>query len=277
MTLSVVLPVYHGDNASYLRSALESVFFGQTVKPDEVVVVVDGPIKIDLNEVIENFRSNMEEGKVNVIFLDRNQGLAHALNVGINAAKGDLIARMDADDLSLGHRFELQIEQFSIDENLAILGGAIEVFTGNDDKKIVYKYPSSTKEMLKYIYRQSPFAHPTVMFRRTLLLNHLYSESKHHLYNEDLELWGRLIKARLVMKNLDVPILAFRISDSFFDRRSLAKATGELRLYFRLIRELHGINLRMFNVALCRFYFRFLPIGIVRLGYKVRNNFLKGN
>jgi glycosyltransferase involved in cell wall biosynthesis len=277
MTLTVVLPVYNGDNASYLRSALESIYFGQTRKPDEVVVVVDGPINIDLKGVIEEFRCTLEEDKVIVIFIEKNQGLAHALNVGIKAAKGDLIARMDADDLSLGRRFELQIEQFSIDENLAILGGAIEVFTANDETKIVYSYPPNAKEMLRYIYRQSPFAHPTVMFRRALILDLLYSESKHHLYNEDLELWGRLIKAGYVMKNLDIPILAFRISDGFFDRRSLAKATGELRLYFGLIRELHGFNVNMYVVAFARFLLRLLPVGIVRYAYKRRNKFLKAN
>lgn len=116
---SVLMSVYHRDNAVYLKEALNSIF-DQSILPTEIILVKDGLLSQELNSVIDYFVEKYSSVKI-VELLD-NQGLGRALNEGLKYCSCDLIARMDADDISKFKRFEKQIEMFERYPKLDIVG-----------------------------------------------------------------------------------------------------------------------------------------------------------
>lgn len=107
---SVAMCVYGKDNPAWFEEALASVTVNQTVKPDEVVLVVDGPVPEEIWHVIRKYEKILGGG-LRVINLKTNQGLGKALRVAVAAARNEIIARMDSDDLSLPERFEVQLRR----------------------------------------------------------------------------------------------------------------------------------------------------------------------
>ena len=121
MTYSVLMSVYKNDNPAFLKLALESIYDNQTRKPDEIVVVFDGPIPDELSEVLNNFRI----GKESVVFYypqEINRGLGEALRIGSEKCTGDYILRMDSDDISDPERFVKQIAYVEAHPEIDALG-----------------------------------------------------------------------------------------------------------------------------------------------------------
>ncbi|MCI8726262.1 MAG: glycosyltransferase [Hungatella sp.] len=107
---SVAMSVYKKDNAKWFDDALASVTINQTVRPDEVVLVVDGPVPVEIQQVIYKYECILREG-MRTIYLKENQGLGKALGTAVNAARNEIIARMDSDDLAVANRFEIQLKK----------------------------------------------------------------------------------------------------------------------------------------------------------------------
>ena len=108
-SFSVLMSVYYKEQALYLKEALDSIWLNQILKPDQIVLVEDGPLTPELYEVIDEFQK--EVGNVlTLVKNETNQGLAKALNKGIGFIRTDLIARMDSDDISDKRRFVYEIE-----------------------------------------------------------------------------------------------------------------------------------------------------------------------
>lgn len=110
MEYSVLMTVYEKDNPEYFQMALLSMI-KQTKKPDELVLVKDGPIPEEIQRVIDKVDSQYPDIIVQ-IQLRQNVGLGAALNEGLKVCKNELVARMDSDDLSLPMRCEKQIAEF---------------------------------------------------------------------------------------------------------------------------------------------------------------------
>ena len=105
---SVSMCVYGGDNARWFETAIESVL-NQTLVPNEIVLVVDGPVPDDLDGVIRKFE---ESELFKVIRLETNQGHGIARKTGLDNCTNELVAIMDADDICAPTRFEKQIKAF---------------------------------------------------------------------------------------------------------------------------------------------------------------------
>ena len=116
---SVAMCVYGGDNAEWFQVAVNSVL-NQIVPPDEVVLVVDGPVPDTLGSVICGYEQ-MPQFKV--IRLAENQGHGNARRISLENCTYDLVALMDADDISVPERFEKQLAWFAQDETLSVVGG----------------------------------------------------------------------------------------------------------------------------------------------------------
>ena len=108
MKYSVLMSVYKNDEAEYLKDALVSIYEQQTVKPDEIVVVFDGPLTDELYAVLDEFAQDKKD-IVKYYPQSENRGLGEALRIGTDYCTGDYIFRMDSDDISLPCRFEKQI------------------------------------------------------------------------------------------------------------------------------------------------------------------------
>lgn len=107
---SVAMCVYEKDNAEWFDEALASVTIHQTVKPDEIVLVVDGPVPQSIQAVIDKY-SKIFGGGLNLIYLKKNQGFGNALKVAVENSHNEIIARMDSDDIAVLDRFRRQLEK----------------------------------------------------------------------------------------------------------------------------------------------------------------------
>lgn len=211
---SVLMAVYRKDNPKYFAIALDSMI-NQTVPPDEIVVVKDGPITEELQAVIDE---RMGKVKINEVSLAENHGLGYALNEGVRACRNELIARMDADDYSLPNRCELQLTEFVKNPALDIIGCSVKEFAG-DMSNIVgeRKVPLTNDAIYKFEKTRDSFNHPTVIFKKSTIERvGGYSDYKK---NQDSDLWIRMMKANAVCMNLGEALVYFRFDEDTYQRR----------------------------------------------------------
>ena len=220
-TLSVVLPLYYRNEAVQLKAALHSIFM-QTRLPEEVLVVADGPLPVQLEQVVDSFvlrakRLNLPI-KVNYQKFEQNEGLGEAMRKAALVAKGDFIARMDADDICLPDRFEKQMKCFENDGNLSVVGGQIAEFDG-DVKNIIGKriVPLEHKEIVNYMKSRNGMNHVTTILKKKDLID---SGNYQPLeWFEDYCLWVRMIQHGCKFKNISDDVVLVRAGKAQADRR----------------------------------------------------------
>lgn len=211
---SVSMCVYGGDNSEWFQTAVESIL-NQSLKPDEVVLVVDGPIPDELNEIVKIYERNPI---FNVIRLEKNQGHGNARRMGLDNCKNELVAIMDADDISKSDRFEKQIEEFKKNQSLDIVGGNITEFI-DDEKNIVAEriVPADDAEIKAYMKKRCPMNLVSVMFKKTSVESvggfiDWYCE-------EDYYLWLRMALAEMRFANVSDILVNVRVGKDMYKRR----------------------------------------------------------
>ncbi len=263
--LSVLLPVWAGDDADHLATAFRSVTDAQTRLPDQVVIVRDGPVGADLQARIDELVAGATV-PVDVVALERNVGLGPALDAGLQACRYELVARMDADDISLPHRFATQLP--IMESGIDLLGsGLLEFGTDVDDVVGTRTPPVEPADIRARARFASPFNHPTVVYRRELVL--AVGGYTDFALMEDYLLWAKLIMAGARVGNVAEPLVAYRVGAGAYARRGgWAQLRAELALQWRL-RGLGfttpGQSLR--NVAV-RGGYRLVPERLRRQAYR---------
>lgn len=268
------MSTYYKEKPKYLDMALQSVWDDQTRKPEQIVLVEDGPLNDELYGVISKWKERIPE-VLTVIANSQNRGLAAALNDGISACKGDLIARMDSDDISMPRRFELQEKFMAEHKDIDILGGSMLEFNDSHTLHNIRNYPLDCKYIYKNIAKGSPVAHPSVMFRKRFFDEGFRYSSKYYVC-EDITLWFDALKAQKRICNIPEMILRFRRNDSTLKRRGRKKAWAEFRAYCNGIRNLYGIFSFQYIYPILRLAFRLMPQHIIEIIYnsKLRNRML---
>ena len=227
---SVAMCVYGGDSADWFRAAAKSIL-NQTVPPDEVVLVVDGPVPDELRAVIGSFKNELK-----IIWLSENQGHGNARRESLRHCTHELVALMDADDLSLPDRFEKQLEKFAKEPELDIVGGNIAEFIDSPEnivgKRLV---PQQDADIKTYMKTRCPMNQVTVMLRKQSLEQaggyiDWYCE-------EDYYLWLRMYLQGMRFANLPDTLVHVRVGKEMYSRR------GGLK-YFRSEAKLQNYMLR---------------------------------
>jgi len=212
---TVLLSIYNKDNPKYLSLALNSIWDEQTVKPNEIVIVKDGILSSDLNEIIDNFAQN---APVKFVSLKKNSGLGIALNIGLNLCSNDLIARMDADDISKPNRFEEQLAVFNKYPDLDVVGAAVDEFITSPSNIVsTRRLPTTNDEILNFARKKNPINHPVVVFKKKAVL--AAGGYKAFPLFEDYYLWGRMLVNGAKFYNCSESLLFFRFSENTFIRR----------------------------------------------------------
>ena len=212
---SVSISVYKNDDPSHFKSAIESVY-KQTLKPDEVVLVVDGPVNDEISKIIHNFKKTNPNFKV--IWLKENLGHAGARRVGLENCSNEIIALMDSDDLSEKDRFEKQIKVLLKNKNISVVGGQIEEFDDDKNKIIGNRFvPLEDKDIKEYMKYRCPMNQVTVMFRKQDVLKAGGYLDWHN--NEDYYLWIRMVLANQKFRNLNDVLVRVRVNDNMYKRR----------------------------------------------------------
>lgn len=213
---SVAISVYKSDDPKFFDRALFSITEMQTIKPDEIVLVVDGPVCEELNRVIEKYERLYSI--FHIIRLEKNGGLGNALKIAVESSKYDLIARMDSDDVSLPTRFEQQLRYFEEHPEVDIVGGDITEFIG-DESNIVGKrvVPKSNEEIREYMRRRCAFNHMSVMYKRNAVQG--AGGYQDWFCNEDYYLWIRMWLNHAVFANTGSILVNVRVGKEMYQRR----------------------------------------------------------
>lgn len=213
---SVLMSLYINEKAEYFDACMKSIL-GQTVLPKEIVIVKDGKISKEVEEILQKYNKGYP-GLLNIVSYEKNHGLGYALNKGINACGYELIARMDTDDLARKDRFGKQIKEFQEDPALDICGSNINEFEDEPEHIVAQRnVPLTDKEIKKYQKRRDAFNHMTVMYKKSAVLEAGNYQSC--LLMEDTYLWVRMIQNGVKCKNIEEPLVYVRIGKEMYGRR----------------------------------------------------------
>lgn len=269
MNFSVLLSVYYKENPLFLEQSLESVF-SQTLLPKEVVLVKDGPLTSELNQVIVKFQKQYPCLKI--IELNENKGLGYALNEGLKYCSYDWVARMDTDDICYSNRFE---EQFSLIQEypqVSFVGSLISEFEDTIDNIVSYRVlPEKHEDILLYAKTRCPLNHPTVIFRKQAVLD----LGGYGHFPEDYHLWVRALMNGYKFYNVQKPLLYFRVNlDTIRRRGGLSYAKIEIKHQREFYKMGFLTYLEYIKNSFVRSFVRLMPL---YLRYKVYFKFLRSN
>jgi len=226
---SVLMAVTNGDNCKHFSKAISSIWHQQTIRPDQIVLIQDGPLDDQLQAEIDTWTTNLN-GTLQPITSPVQKGLAHALNIGLSECKNEIIFRMDADDISISNRFEKQLEWLDMHPKIDVLGAYIEEFEEINHKNlIIRKVPTSHKEIINFSQSRNPISHPVVAFKKSSVLA-VGGYPEH--YPEDYFLWIKMLQAGFTFENLPIVLLSMRTDKYFLDRRGIKMLLGEIQIYF---------------------------------------------
>jgi len=203
---SVLMSLYHKENPNYLRMSLESTFT-QTVKPNQVVLVIDGPIGKELQAVVDSFSINYPT--LDVYPQEKNRGLSTALNLGLEKCKYEIVFRMDTDDICYSNRFERVLIEYEKQPDLELVGSFATMIDENGTEIKGMSAPVTQEDIYKKVWT-CPFIHPTVSFKKSALLSVGSYNPNSGPRQDDYELWFRCVENRLKCKNIEEPLLYYR-------------------------------------------------------------------
>lgn len=215
--ISVILPVYNGER--FLREAIESIL-NQTFKDFELILVNDGSTDRS-EEIMKSYQDHR------IVRLDNgeNLGLSKSYNRAIERARGEYIARMDADDVSDPKRLERQLSFLKRHPHVDIVGSGI-VFIDENGQSRGQKHPQEDHALIKFSSLFStPMMHPTIMGKTSVFKTYHYNEGLHN--SEDYELWSRLLfESKTHFANIWEQLLKYRVfPHSFTQTLNLDKRT----------------------------------------------------
>lgn len=265
LPFSLLLPVYAGDRADFLRRAFVSSVHEQTLRPDDVVVVQDGPLPDSLSRLCDELAADSPV-PVNLVRLERNVGLGPALDHGLEACIHDVVARMDADDISRPQRFELQLPLIA--DGADIVGSALMEFVDDVDDVVQVRVPPLNADWIRSAVRfRDPFNHPTVVYRRSMVQK--VGGYQDLPLMEDYLLFARMLAEGAVPANVAEPLVYYRIGAGAYARRGgTALLRSEWALQRRFL-ELGITNRVEFarNIAV-RGGYRLVPEPLRRVAYR---------
>ena len=263
---SVLMSLYIKEKPEYLRLAVDSMQ-NQTVKPDEIVIVEDGPLTDELYAVLDEYGD-----KITRIRNEKNLGLGLALNVGLKACRNELVARMDTDDISKPERCEKQLKRFEERPELAIVGTWVDEFTVSPEQVVSTRaVPTDSDAIYDFAKKRSAFNHPAVMYRKSAVLAQGgYSDLRR---NQDVDLFGRMLYAGCKAENVGEALLWFRSNDDLAKRRKSWENTWS---YIDTVRRFWKMGYSSFGdyamIAVAQTGMYLMPVKVQHWVYK---NFLR--
>lgn len=267
MEYSILQSVYFNDRPEYIEQALKSLSL-QTIQSKHIVLVRDGKIKPETQEIIEKWKDILP---IEFVGYDDNRGLSFALNYGLKYCNTELIGRMDSDDICYNDRFERQLEYFKKNQ-VSLLSGWIDEFL-TDPYEIVStrKVPANHNDIVAFLKKRNAFNHMAVMFRKSDVL--AVGGYANVPYFEDYDLWIRLVQSGFIVANIQQSLVKARIGNNMIGRRhGFAYAKHELNF---LKRQRNNGFLRYteyIKLILCRVPVRFMPRVLLHLVYKLLRN-----
>ncbi len=257
--VSILMSIYYKEKAEYFRKSLDSIL-EQTYLPDEIVLVKDGPLAEELEEVIQGYKNKIN---MKIVSLKRNIGLGLALREGVLNCSNEIIIRMDTDDIMHPKKIFEQIKIFTEKKDLILVG--TNGYDFNKDKNDIISeriLPEKNKEILKFSKRRCPFIHAGIGFKKSYAIK--VGNYQNCFWFEDYDLFLRMLKIGEGY-NIQENLLYIRSDFDFYGRR------GGI-LYIK--NEIKALT-RFYKKGYMNIYYYLTNI-IIRLGVRICGNKLRG-
>lgn len=212
---SFLASIYCGESPENLREALDSMV-GQTIKPDEIVIIKDGHLTPQLEWVFDHY-CRLYPNLFRIIAREKNEGLGVTLQAGVLECRNEWIARMDTDDICAPNRIEIQLEILKQHPDLDMIASVYYEYDNNISRRVVRITPESHEELLKYAHTRNPFGHDSMLLRKSMILKAGNYQPSNRF--EDYDLWIRMFQAGAKAYNIQVPLLYVRGNEDFYARR----------------------------------------------------------
>jgi glycosyltransferase involved in cell wall biosynthesis len=226
----------------YLEASIQSLL-DQTYVNIEIIFICNGDKSNDIcNYLLEKFKDQRLK-----IFKTPIRQLAYSLNLGLSLSKGNVVARMDSDDISVPERLQMQYE-YLINNNMDLVGSFLELINTDDNFIGRRKYPIGDS-IVKKIYLTNPFAHNTIVCYKNVLIN-----NRGYLggFNtEDYDMWLRLKVMNIRWDNLPLYLVKYRVHNQSSQRSILSYAEASSHIYREFL--LHP-SLRKFYFLVISFF-----------------------
>jgi len=266
------MSIYRKESPDHFDRAMHSVWSDQTIKPNEIVLVQDGPLPDILLDQIVTWKDKLGH-VLNCIELPENVGTGKAKNIGIKACSHELIAVMDTDDISLPERFEKQLSLFESDDSIDVCGAWVGEFEEDENLIVAHRRtPEQHEQIVAFAKSRSPVNHPTAMYRKSSVLSAgNYSEWRS---SQDFNLFVRLIIDGAKLHNIQEPLVNMRMGNGQLETRrgGLKQALLEASVQ----KEFYQMGfLSLFELArnvVIGFSIRMLPRALIKLFYKLLRN-----
>lgn len=227
MTLSVLISVYKDEVPEFFDRAFQSIWDDQVRKPDEIILVKDGPLITDLDLIIDKWKQRLG-GVLKTVNLPENVGLGAALNEGLKYCEYELVARMDTDDISMPQRFRQQIEFFKTNPDIDILSSwAVEI---DKDQEVLRTrtVPETHDEIIDLLWA-IPVIHPAAMFKKNAIIA-AGSYEKQNRRRQDYDLWFRSAFYGLKFANIQEPLIYYRFTNEYFKKNNFQTAIKQTKI-----------------------------------------------
>lgn len=263
---SVLISVYQNDKPEFVKTAIDSML-NQTLKPVQMVIVIDGEITTQLRLLIDLYSKKFTKS-FNIIKNKNNLGLGLALNEGLKYIKTDYIIRMDSDDYSHPYRAEKLLSYMNQNPEINILGSYIGEFISNRNQiERIIKYPLFKNHLDAYNYYRDFIGHASVCIKTELLKS--VNGYKDLLFFEDTYLWLRLAKMKNNFHSIQEVLYLARIGDGFYERRSgFDYFKMELNAFKVFKNENLISNFSFYSNIFLRLIIRILPISFLKYVYQ---------
>lgn len=269
--IAVILPVYKKDKVEYIHQSVGSIL-GQTYPDVKVYIGVDGPVGDAIKDCLLGYES---AELVHVEWFEGNRGLACVLNDLLDICFKDgyeYVARMDADDISMTDRLEMQMTYLEQHPDIDVVGGAINEIdeNGNSRNKTIV-YPEGPEECREFFSKRNPHAHPAVLFRKSFF-DKLNGKKYRHEYrqNQDTMLWYDGMMAGTHHANIPEVVLNFRMTDAMFKKRRNGWAFAKKQFKDRLmINKGLGYGWKADVYGFAMFCMLVSPVWVKKIAYKV--------
>lgn len=263
MQFSVLISIYNKENPIWFREALDSVF-AQTIHPTEIVLVEDGPLTPELYAVIDEYKEKYPI--FNIVKNETNLGLGFALRNGVNAAKYDILARMDTDDIIPPHRFATQLAK--MEEGYDVVSCWSTLFLNDMNNVIAVKTrPEHHNDIVKLAHKRSPVCHAAAFMRKSAVLE--AGNYQHRQHYEDYNLWVRMILKGAKFYNVQESLYDVRTTKAQLNRRA---GFSFLKNELKFLKEFYDLGFYSFGDLIrnssIRIVTRLIPNGMRKMIFK---------
>jgi len=233
---SVAMSVYDKENAHYLKQSIESIL-NQTHRTNDFVIICDGKLTPELYQVLKSAKDKYGD-VIRIVQPKEKLGTSGCANLSLRLCRNELIGKMDSDDIALPERFEYQVRRMMLHPELDIIGSFIEEFSSETGEAIATrKVPLSSKAVLKFAKRRSPFNNQTMLFKKSVALACGGYDTK-LVRCEDYDFITRMLQSGAVGGNIPKVLLRYRVTEGNLERRrNLANTKAFIKVRWNMHRR----------------------------------------